>query len=88
MGINLPDWGIPQGLPISNRRLIYQCFMAASFGLLFAGVSALAGYMGLNEKAMAGVGVGLAGAGLALSIAAIEFLRQEPPRRDRDHDHE
>ncbi len=64
---------------MTNRRQISQYLMAASFGLLFAGISGLAGYLGLNEKAMVGVGVGLIGAGLALSLAATEFLRQ-PPR--------
>lgn len=61
-----------------NRRQISQYLMAASFGLLFAGISGLAGYLGLNEKAMVGVGVGLIGAGLALSLAATELLRQPP----------
>lgn len=65
---------------MSNRKQISQYLMAASFGLLFAGISGLAGYLGLNEKAMVGVGVGLIGAGLALSLAATEFLRLEPPR--------
>lgn len=71
---------------MSNKRLIYQCFMAASFGLLFAGISALAAFLGVNAKGLVGVGLGLVAAGLALSLAAVEFLRQEPPRRDRDPD--
>ena len=69
-----------------NRKQISQYLMAASFGLLFAGISGLAGYLGLNEKSMIGVGLGLVASGLAMSLAAVEFLRHEPPRRDRDQD--
>jgi len=49
--------------------------MTASFGLLFAGLSGLAGAVGVNDKASWGVGLGLIAAGLALSLAAVEVLR-------------
>ena len=63
---------------MSNRKLISQYLMAASLGLLFAGISGLAAFLGLNDKGMIGLGLGLVTAGLALSLAATEFLRIPP----------
>jgi hypothetical protein len=71
----------------SPRQRLSNYLMGASFGLLFAGLSALAGSVGLNDKAMIGVGLGLVVAGLALSLASNEYLRirREPPGKG-DHD--
>jgi hypothetical protein len=70
-------------MPTPQQRLS-NYLMGASFGLLFAGLSALAGSAGLNDKAAIGVGLGLVVAGLALSLAANEYLRvkRDPPERD------
>lgn len=75
-------------MPTARQRLS-KYLMAASLGLLFAGLSAIAGTMGVNDKANLGVGLGLIAAGLALSLAATEALRIDPRppsgRRDEDH---
>ena len=66
------------------RQRLSAYLMAASFGLLFAGLSALAGAVGVNDKSTVGVGLGLIAAGLALSLAANQalHLNDEPPPRD------
>ena len=61
-------------MPRPSQRLSTY-LMTASFGLLFAGLSGLAGAVGVNDKASWGVGLGLIAAGLALSLAAVEVLR-------------
>jgi hypothetical protein len=68
------------------RQRLSTYLMAASFGLLFAGLSALSGAVGVNEKSGLGVGIGLIAAGLALSLAANQALHlgDDPPRKDRD----
>jgi hypothetical protein len=70
-------------MPTPQQRLS-KYLMGASFGLLFAGLSALAGSAGLNDRAAIGVGLGLVVAGLALSLASSEYLRikRGPPEED------
>ncbi len=65
----------------SPRQRLSNYLMAASYGLLFAGLSGIAGALGINDKASIGVGLGLIAAGLALSLAAHEAarLKGDPP---------
>jgi hypothetical protein len=59
-------------------RRLSRYLQFAAFGLLFAGLCAIASVVGANDRAMLGAGLGLVGAGLALSLAAGEALRQPP----------
>ena len=70
-------------MPTARHRFS-NYLMFGSVGLLFAGLSALAGAAGLNEKAMVGVGLGLVAAGLSFSLAATQALHMggDPPNKD------
>jgi hypothetical protein len=69
---------------VSPKQRLSNYLLAASLGLLFAGLSALAGLVGINDRALAGIGLGLVVAGLSLSLAAYEFLRVKPDPPSRD----